>query len=217
MRVFVFDTETTGLVPKNINYKESQWYLSSSLPYIVQLSWILFDTETDKILNKGDYIIKLNDNIKIPDVCIKVHGITNEMSQTQGIPINKVLPYFIMDYKYADIIVGHNLDFDMKMIRIELLRNNSIDLIKTENKEKYCTMKNSIKLCAIEKTNSMGTYLKYPKLLELYKKLFDIEPKNLHNSFNDVIVCLRCYYKLVYNEDFVVKSKTMKELINLIE
>jgi DNA polymerase III epsilon subunit-like protein len=216
MRILVFDTETTGLVPRQINYINKEWYKDSKLPYIVQLSWLLVDTDNDKILNKGDYIIKLHPSIIIPDVCIKVHGISNELSQKEGIPIQKVLPYFIMDYKYADIIVCHNLDFDMKMIKIELLRNNYGNIIDSLNKNTYCTMKNSIELCAIERTNSMGKYFKYPKLIELHKKLFNTEPKNLHNSFNDVIVCLRCYYKLVHNEDFVTKSYNMKELMKLI-
>ena len=43
---------------------------------------------------------------------------------------------------------------------------------------------------------------KWPTLLELYKHLFHEEPKNLHNSLMDCMVCLRCFLKIYNNYDF---------------
>ena len=31
-------------------------------------------------------------------------------------------------------------------------------------------------------------------------KLFNSPPKNLHNSLNDVLICLRCYYMLEHKK-----------------
>jgi len=70
-----------------------------------------------------------------------------------------------------------------------------------EGKKYYCNMKNTISLCNIIRTNSRGSYKKYPSQEELHFKLFETTPKNLHNSFNDVLVCLRSYIKLIQDKD----------------
>jgi hypothetical protein len=42
-----------------------------------------------------------------------------------------------------------------------------------------------------------NTRKKFPRLNELYSKLFDDAlPENLHNSIIDVLVCLRCFLKV---------------------
>ena len=83
-----------------------------------------------------------------------------------------------------------------------------------DSKDIYCTMKESIALCAIETKDKFGrNYNKFPKLIELYQKLFQISPNNLHNSLNDVIVCLRCFMKLKYDKDIVEHSPEVKRLI----
>ena len=68
-----------------------------------------------------------------------------------------------------------------------------------------CTLQDSIELCNIVVLNKSGKpYQKFPKLLELHKKLFDCEPKNLHNSLNDVLITLRCFMKMKYDTDITV-------------
>ena len=57
-------------------------------------------------------------------------------------------------------------------------------------------------------------YMKFPTLCELYTHLFYEEPINLHNSFNDVIVCLRCFYKMYFREDICHNNLEICELIN---
>jgi hypothetical protein len=77
----------------------------------------------------------------------------------------------------------------------------------------YCTMQESVDLCAIEVLNKKGElYYKFPKLIELHEKLFQTQPKNLHNSLNDVLVCLRCFYKLKFDADILEKSEPIKNL-----
>jgi DNA polymerase III epsilon subunit-like protein len=42
-----------------------------------------------------------------------------------------------------------------------------------------------------------NTRKKFPRLIELYRKLFDdVLPSDLHNSIIDVLVCLRCFLKV---------------------
>ena len=50
-------------------------------------------------------------------------------------------------------------------------------------------------------------FVRYPKLIELHEKLFKSVPTNLHNSFIDVIVCLRCFYKMTHKKDLCKINK----------
>ena len=118
MRLLVFDTETTGL-------PQSKFIAPSTLhqwPYIVQFSYIIYDTSLNDIIQSKDYIIKLPESILIPEDSTKIHGITNEMSQQNGVQISDVLSEFFYFLRGVDILVGHNIEFDINMMKIELLR-----------------------------------------------------------------------------------------------
>ena len=84
MKVLVFDTETTNVLPK---YAPLMKKYVSKFPYIVQLSFILYDTESGNILETGDNIIKLDSDVELPESSIKIHGITRENMETNGINI----------------------------------------------------------------------------------------------------------------------------------
>jgi DNA polymerase III epsilon subunit-like protein len=219
MRTLVFDSETTGL-------SKTQIISSSTIhlwPHVVQFSYIVFDTESNKIVKIKDSIIKVPDGFTITEENAKIHGITTEISLAKGIDLLPVLEEFFADFDSVDHIVGHNVSFDINMIKAELQRliMNSSDkklqeyltTINTSTKF-YCTMQETIELCAIELKDKYGRpYKKFPKLVELYQKMFGVTPKNLHNSLNDVIVCLRCFIKLKYEIDIVERSEEVKQMI----
>ena len=219
MKIIVFDTETTGL-PKSRTITPNTLHL---WPFIVQFSYIIFDTDTNTILKSYDAIVKLKPYNVISKDSIEFHGITQEISETKGINIDTVLFTFISDMRNADMIVAHNVEFDLNMIRVELLRleqsalvNVDLELRKAIFEDQtnfYCTMKESIDLCKIEKENSRGTYYKFPTLTELHKHLFAVEPKHLHNSFHDILCTIRCFIKMKYNQDIVEQNPEFKELI----
>ena len=57
MKILVFDTETTGLQEKGASiYDKSRW------PYIIQLSYILYDISNNSTFIKNNYI-KLDNSI----------------------------------------------------------------------------------------------------------------------------------------------------------
>jgi DNA polymerase III epsilon subunit-like protein len=223
MRTLVFDTETTGLPKTQIISPETL----NTWPHVVQFSYIIFDTESNKIVKIKDCIIKVPDNVVITEENSKIHGITTEISMTKGVSLKPVLEEFFEDLNTADHIVGHNVSFDINMIKVELNRlivetldvnevvnlHECLTVLKTSNNI-YCTMQESIELCNIEMKDKFGrTYKKFPKLVELYQKMFNVTPKNLHNSLNDVIVCLRCFIKLKYYVDIVEHSPEVKQMI----
>jgi DNA polymerase III epsilon subunit-like protein len=219
MRTLVFDSETTGLSKTQI-ISPSTIHL---WPHVVQFSYIVFDTESNEIVKIKDSIIKVPDGFTITEENAKIHGITTEISLAKGVDLLPVLEEFFADFDSADHIVGHNVSFDINMIKAELQRliMNSSDkklqdyLTKINTSTKfYCTMQETIELCAIEMKDKYGRpYKKFPKLVELYQKMFGVTPKNLHNSLNDVIVCLRCFIKLKYEIDIVEHSEEVKQMI----
>jgi DNA polymerase III epsilon subunit-like protein len=193
MRVLIFDTETTGLQPKNtpINHVD-KW------PHIVQLSWAIYNEETKQIEEEMDNIISLGTHISISAESTAIHGITSELSRAKGVPIEVAL----FDFKHAANrcrkMVAHNLEFDKNMILVELHRNRMFHTVFPP--VEYCTMKQGTPICKLVKVWKDGTIsFKYPKLIELYHALFGEDtpsPIGLHNAKVDVDVCLKCYVRM---------------------
>lgn len=226
MLVLVFDTETTGL-PKT---KFMELDALDLWPYIVQFSYIIYDTERAAIVEIKDYIVKIPPQVFISDESTKIHGITNDMCEKRGFQIEDILSEFFYFLGKVDRLVGHNISFDINMLRVELLRiihinNKKIndDILKDYKNNLFylnnyknidCTLKNSIELCNLQSISKMGKpYLKYPKLSELHEKLFNIVPNNLHNSLNDILLTLRCYIKMNSNKDINDHCEQFKVLM----
>ena len=211
MKILVFDTETTGLpFPKNPLIIDTQAW-----PYIVQFSYLFFDISENKILHIQDDIIRIPEEIPISQESINIHGITKERTLTEGIDIKDALNTFNIYLKNADIIIGHNINFDTRILRVEYIRNQMPHnfIINNRRKVEYCTMLNSINICKIPFANPKKAYsdYKYPKLSELYYHLFKEKANNLHNSMADVFICFRAYCALAHNIDVLSCNQQVKK------
>jgi DNA polymerase III epsilon subunit-like protein len=220
----VFDTETTGL-PKS---RKSLLENTEEWPFIVQLSWLTYDTETSTICSISDNIIRLPEGFIIDPFCVKIHGITSEMSEIHGINRYIALIKFMDEFDMSDIVIAHNMDFDKNVLLVELIReknerNNSVDNYYIESKKTMilqstkmgCTMQDGLNLCNIKATfrNSPKEYVKFPTLGELHNRCFGFVPKKLHNSLNDSVVCLRCFYQMRFNKDIILENEQLREMI----
>jgi DNA polymerase-3 subunit epsilon len=194
MRVLIFDTETTGLPPKNTPTNHvDKW------PYVLQLSWAIYNDETKQIEEENDNIISIGTHIPISPESTAIHGITSELSRARGVPIEVAL----FDFKHAanrcGKMVAHNLEFDKNMLLVELHRNRMFHTVFPP--VEYCTMKEGINICKLVKIWNDGQIsFKYPKLIELYHALFGDDvpsPIGLHNAKVDVDVCLKCYIRMM--------------------
>jgi DNA polymerase III epsilon subunit-like protein len=226
MRTLTFDTETTGLPRTKLLTPEAVdlW------PHVLQLSYVIYDDSTNTIINIHDSIINIPENIDISQECTNIHGITREMSSQSDKTMQDVLDVFIEDFDNSDLIVGHNLSFDLNMLKIEIMRQllkaglkerekylRFLEDLKKTNKN-YCTMQKSIVICDIKAVDRSGKeYTKFPKLSELYEKLFQRKPKNLHNSLNDVLICLRCYYMLEHKKDLLRTNRELRYLFRELQ
>ena len=222
MRVLVFDTETTGLQKTKIMSQDTL----NLWPHIVQFSYVIYDINLNDIVGSSNNIVKLGEGVIIPEESVNIHGITNDISNMKGTHINIILKDFFYHLRNVDLLVGHNVSFDINMVKIELMRMIYLNEIQDETKlyktdlhlltnfkNICCTLKDSIQLCKIETLDKYGKpYFKYPKLVELHKKLFETTPNNLHNSFNDILVTLRCYVKMKHDTDL---NETCEKFIEI--
>jgi DNA polymerase-3 subunit epsilon len=204
MIIIVFDTETTGL-PQGWNTPPTE---SDKYPHIVQLSYLLYDTELDKTLACEDHIIKLKSSVTLPPESVRIHGITRARMKRKGITIKQALDDFKMAMSNADIVVGHNVRFDKNMMLAEAHRNNRT--IAFDKKGEYCTMLRSVDVCKLKKEGK--AHFKYPRLSEIYYHLFGEMPQGVHDSMADVIYTTRCF--LALHNQRVVTCKRLKRLQN---
>lgn len=207
MKCLVLDTETTGLPLR----RNASIYELENWPYIVQLSFITYDTSKNMIVDKYDTIIKLGDNVEITPKSISMHNITKEKSQTYGVDIKEGLSRLNNAILECDVIVGHNISFDKQILIVENIRSSVQSAFPQKNV--HCTMIKNKALCNVKTRRNNGKeYVKYPTLTELHQRLFESTPKNLHNSLSDVIICLRCYIMANFNVDPLVVSESFFEV-----
>jgi DNA polymerase III epsilon subunit-like protein len=216
--VLCFDTETTGLFKKNKNKtvlekkeleQESEKKIDEN-PHILQFSWCIYDTNTNAILKMVDEFICVSDEVIISDEITNFTGVTRAKCNT-GISIIDALKMFYEDYQHCGIIIGHNVEFDIKMVRTEYYRHSNelsqypiSDIflsgwLQEKNIKIKCTQMIGKNLCKLVMPNRSG--YKFPKLVELYEFLFHEKPENLHNSMIDILVCLRCFLKMQFQFD----------------
>lgn len=183
-----FDTETTGL-PRNwkASYKElDNW------PRLVQIAWILSDIN-GSIIEEHNYLIKPN-GFSIPTEATNVHRISTHKALKEGKELQIVLNQFNNCLKSVDFIVAHNMNFDINIVASEMYRTGIDSNIF--NIEQICTMERTINFCKLP-----GKYgYKFPKLSELYQKLFYTTFDEAHDASVDIKATFKCFYELIKNE-----------------
>lgn len=189
MMHLIFDTETTGL-PKSWSAPLSD---SDNWPRLVQLSWIMTDGFYKQ---EFDFIIKPN-GFTIPEEVAKIHGISTERAEAEGVDLAFAMTIFRAFVNVADKIIAHNIDFDRAIVGAEYYRlglGQSFEQ-RLSTKELFCTMKGSNDFLEIKGTHAGGS--KWPKLIELYNYLFGESFDGAHNSLIDTRACARCYFELM--------------------
>lgn len=190
MNIIFFDTETTG-VPKN--YKAPVTDLEN-WPRLVQLGYIWWVDKDGPSVQKSfsqEYIVR-PEGFEISEQVSKIHGITQEKALTNGFVLEDVLDMFEMPLRNADLLVGHNLNYDLNILGAEYLRvtgSNPLD-----GKPTYDTMLHGVNLCKLPGTRP-GSY-KWPKLQELYFHLFHEPLQQTHTALDDIQNTAKCYFEM---------------------
>lgn len=133
--ILALDTETNGF---------PDWKAPSDArhqPHLVQLAMILLDDDMAEQASVS-LIIK-PDGWTIPDETATIHGISTEKALALGVPEKLAVRLFVsMLYDTGAIFVAHNSDFDLRIMRIAMLRAGlTKDQIDGKTHETFCTMK----------------------------------------------------------------------------
>lgn len=174
----IFDSETSG-------FAESR---------LLQLGCQLYDREF-RLAGEAALIVK--PDFKIEEGATKVHGITQEYAEQHGFPIDVVLSIFAGFVSKATTLVGHNLDFDLRILTQELQRHKW----PVRSLHNFCTMQRMTDICRIPPTEKMvragRREFKRPSLAEAYKHAFNETFDNAHDAMADCRATARLYRWLI--------------------
>ncbi|MFB6320686.1 exonuclease domain-containing protein [Saccharicrinis sp. FJH54] len=181
--ILFLDTETSG-IPKHWDNPvlfEKKW------PYILQISWVIYDEDGNKVKSENHYIKP--GRIRITKSSRKIHGITLKKLDKIGEDRREVVELLAADFEfYKPLIVGHFLEFDKKMLNVGFYRSGikyDADRLPT-----FCTMQ----LTRDAGLNPNGTG--YLRLKDLYRVLFHKNQQNPHDALNDAETTALCFFEL---------------------
>ncbi|MFM7327430.1 MAG: DNA polymerase III subunit alpha, partial [Bacteroidota bacterium] len=130
----------------------------------------------------------------IPFKAQQVHGISTARATADGKDLKAVLETFSADLSKADLIIGHNIEFDISIIGAELLRT-AMDTAPLLERKRFDTSTETIAFCALP--GGPGGKFKMPKLNELHQKLFGKPVQDAHDAAYDVDATARCFFGLL--------------------
>lgn len=193
MSYLVIDTETTGLVRFDLPS------IHPLQPHLVQLAAILFDDNHNEQASIN-VMVKPCDNWIIPDDVVKIHGITTEHANQYGIMPAIVAEMFYELSRNADLIVAHNIAFDIIVMENFLSLFHGIEYFSYL--KMFCTMKASTDICKINNDYGGGRY-KWPKLSEAYRIIVgkEIDKEQSHGALYDAKCCAEIYRELMRRND----------------
>jgi len=189
----IFDTETTGL-PKRWDAPITD---TDNWPRAIQIAWQLHDAMGNCIEHQ-DYLIQ-PDGFNIPYDAEKIHGISTELAQEQGVPLNEVLEKFNAVLAKSTFVVGQNVGFDVNIMGAEFVREAVANPLQDLPVLDTCT-EHTATLCQIP--GGRGGKYKLPTLTELHEFLFNKPFAEAHNATADVEATTRCFLELVRRREY---------------
>lgn len=144
MKLLFFDTETTSIKPGSI----------------CQLSYITVDAGVKPQITTGKNFFFTVD--EMDPSAEEIHGFSLEKlyELSNGQYFEDLVPDFFDDFVNADFVIGHNVNFDVRFLKHELLSLGE----DFNPKNVFCTMAYYRDICKIKKANGE---IKNPKLSEV--------------------------------------------------
>jgi DNA polymerase III subunit alpha len=189
----IFDTETTGL-PKRWDAPITD---TNNWPRCIQIAWQLHD-DMGQLIEHQDYLVQ-PDGFNIPYDAERIHGISTELAQAEGISLNEVLEKFNIALGKAKFIVGQNLGFDVNIMGCEFHRMGVDSPMASMPVLDTCT---EVTANLLKLPGGRGGRFKLPTLTELHEYLFNAPFAEAHNATADVEATTRCFLELIKREVF---------------
>jgi len=187
--ILFFDTETTGFYDKKLPADHA------SQPHIVQLAMCLTEDDGKERLSAS---LVIDCPFNIPIQASSVHGIDRDVSGAFGVDLEMAIDLFRHFYMRADLIVCHNVAFDLPVMASEIGRFQK--RLVALDKPTFCTMEASAPIVNLPPTERMiaagFNKPKAPKLEECVRHFFDEALDGAHDAMIDVAACRRVYFHL---------------------
>lgn len=200
MNILFFDTETTGIK----SYRNPGF-----VPELVQIGAILYDVESQRVLAEINLIVA-NPSSTVPLEASQVHGISTEMMHKYGQQLSLVDSLFAKLVTDADLLVAHNINFDLDIVKDNLNYSHKIitDKLTAGGFGTFCTMASSSLILKLPLTPAQSRFFatkpaserpefKDPKLMEAYTYFFNREFDGAHDAMADVRACKDVYFAIV--------------------
>lgn len=187
--ILFFDTETTGFYDNRLPPDHE------AQPHIVQLAMMLTDDAGPERMSAS---VVVDCPFPIPARASEVHGIDRDVASTFGVDLELAIDLFRHFYRRADLIVCHNVDFDIPVMVSEIsrFRGQTVRL----DTPTFCTMVSATPIINLPPTERMVAAgfnkPKPPKLEECVRHFFDEDLDGAHDAMVDVAACRRVYFHL---------------------
>lgn len=163
-RLFVFDTETTGL----------EWRTDK----LIEIGVLIFEKDDNgSFIEKRKMNYLINHGIEIPGHIIELTGITQQMVDTEGEPqakvIKEIAPYLLGD----TLLIAYNAQFDMNFLTMalrEVFNDNGL-MLENDVLDPYSIFK-----------DRYG----YPHRLENAIKVLGVTGVNSHKAIDDAFATI---------------------------
>ena len=193
----IFDTETTGL-PKRW---DASYTYTDNWPRCIQIAWQLHDA-MGNLVDQQDYLVR-PEGFNIPYDAEQIHGISTELAEQKGMPLNDVLVKFNAAMAKTKFIVGQNVGFDLNIMGAEFHRLAVENPLQQLPVLDTCT-EETARLCQIP--GGRGGKFKLPTLTELHLHLFGEPFGEAHNATADVEATTRCFLELIRKKHYPIEK-----------
>lgn len=205
MRIIVLDVETTSLYNKKETDLDKQ-------PYIVQFAGVVWTIDNKEFIVEKEIDLLFKPPISIPYNVSEIHHIYDiDVKDKQ--PIDEDLIRITQLINEVDVVIWHNIEFDLNCIKVEIQRlKNKWELIDFQPKKIFDTMNESINWCRLPKKS--WVWFKRPKLQELCKKALWEYFTGAHNALQDVKFTLKAFLKLYKDWIFNLEEREQQWLFD---
>lgn len=181
MLACLFDTETSGIydykAPANAPHQ----------PDVLQIAAMLCDHE--KVYSAFNVFVHAD--TEIPDEAYQIHRIDRKMTERVGISRMRACTLLDAFLTKADVIAGHNVDFDINIMMAAMMREGGSG--SKLKKPRFCTMKSAVDHCKLPNPKRPGTF-KWPSLQEAYTIMVDSRGfTGAHDAMADVRATYELY------------------------
>ena len=161
-RLVLFDTETTGLAYSRdeiIEFAAVVVELQGGIPTVIQ---------------EYDELITLTPGNVIPDMIVKLTGITNQAVQERGIPKEQLCRDIAAMLTEKTLLLAYNAHFDLSFLFYLLLRNGDPTILKGKDKLDLLTVYKDRHSYPHKLCNAIDVYHLSDKVVNSHRAVDDV-------------------------------------------